>query len=372
MKFIERFLQKKIDHIGLDIGNYAIKLVELKQGQDDDDHQVVTYGKTSLPANSIVDGMIKNEAAVTNALISIKEERKLRDKATVNVSVNGRNVMTRTLKLPIMPIDELNQAVMFEAEKYIPTPIEQLYLDYTILGEAIVDNIPQFNILLAAVPKEMVDTLCRVVEGANLKLYGVEIEPLGLYRMWHAYYHDETLVNQAILNMGHTSCNLVVFQNNNIQFTRIIPIAGLQMTEAIIQVAQKEVAVAIELKHKQHLRQDATPADTAEMIDNVINLDSSSTYDSQMDNGDQQVLKALDDTLISLTQEIQRSIDFYQMQAKVRLDRLIITGGSAELQGLDNYLEAELGIPVLVGVYGELDPTYSLASGLALKDFMPI
>jgi len=371
MKFLERLLQKKIDHIGLDIGNYAIKLVELKQDEAADNHQVVTYGKISLPANSIVDGMIKNEAAVTNALMNLKEERKLRDKATVNVSVSGRNVMTRTLKLPVMPIDELSQAVMFEAEKYIPTPIEQLYFDYTVLGEVVVDNVPQYNILLAAVPKEMIDTLCSVVEAANFKLYGIEIEPLGLYRMWHAYYHDEALVNQAILNMGHTSCNLVVFQKNNIQFTRIIPIAGLQMTEAIIQVAQKEVAAAIELKHRQRLHQDMNSVETDDTIDNVINLDNKLTTDSRI-SGEQCVLGALNDTLSSLTQEIQRSIDFYQMQAKVRLDRLIITGGSAELQGLDNYLETELGLPVLIGAYGELDPTYSLASGLAMKDFMTI
>ncbi|OEF98329.1 type IV pilus assembly protein PilM [Desulfuribacillus alkaliarsenatis] len=358
MKILRRLLQRKIDHIGLDIGSFSIKMVELKKGDEENHHEVLTYGMARIPANALVDGAIKDVSAVTKALLELKDEGKLKSGATLNVAVSGKHVITRTLKLPVMPLDELDQALEFEADKYIPTPIDQLYLDYSILGEVTVDNAPHYNLLLAAVPKDIINTYCRVLEEAKLNPYGIEIEPLALYRLWYSYYYDETLKNQAILNMGHSNCHLVVFKEDNIQFTRTIPIAGLQMTEAIIQSAGKEVAAAIDLKHKQKLNQD-----------NVIELASPESTD---DYSDSLIVQSISDTLGSLTQEIQRSIDFYQMQAKVRLDRLIITGGCAELQGLDTTLEAELGLPVLVGVYGELDPSFSLASGLAMRDFMKL
>ncbi|OEH84217.1 hypothetical protein BHU72_12500 [Desulfuribacillus stibiiarsenatis] len=356
MKFLEKYLKKKIQHIGLDLGSYSIKMVELKQGENDDTHMVENYGMLPIPTDTIIDGVIKRPDVIRDALVDLKEERNIKNNATVTMAISGRNVITRPIKLPIMPLDELDQAVHFEAEKYIPTPLDQFYLDYTILGETIVDNTPHYNLLLAAVPKDMISNLIQIIESAHLKPYAVEIEPLSLYRVWCSHYYDEALPNQAILNMGHSNCHLVVFQKDNIQFTRGIPVAGHQITDAIVHSIGKEVAVAIDLKHKQRVGNigiEVVPEET-----------TTSPYDEYL------IGESITDILSSLTQEIQRSIDFYQMQAKVRLDRLIITGGSSNLQGLDAYLEAEIGIPVLVGAYSELDPMYSLATGLAMREFM--
>lgn len=337
MKFLEKLLAKKVDHIGLDIGSNSIKLVQIIPSRGEGAYPVEAYGKIDLPHNALVDGVIKDEAAIISALIQVKSELGIRDEATVNISVSGRHVSTRTIKLPVMPLDELGMAVNFEAEKHISTPLEQLYYDYTILGE-IIEEYSQYNILLAAAPRTMIDAICRVVEGAGLANYGVEIESLAIYRMWHNYFYDQDLANQVIINLGHHASNLVAFQGDNIQFTRSMPVAGQHMTEAI-------------------------------MAANDVDYESARIYKHNYVIGEN---TELDPFLASLADEIRRSIDFYQMQAKVRLDRIIITGGNANMAGLDYYLEGELNLPVLVGQYDTLNPCYSLASGLALRDQMRI
>jgi type IV pilus assembly protein PilM len=356
LNFLTKLLKPKIQYIGLDIGTQSVKMVHLVAGEAEQYPPALNYGMTALPPGVFSDGVIHKPEAVVNSLKRLVEEAGLPEKATVTLGISGKQVLTRQLKLPQMPLKELEQAVRFEAEKYITIPLNQLFMDFTVMEEINLEEAPGYSILVAAAPQKMVYNLCQVMQKAGLSPLAVDVEPLALYRLWRASYYDEQLTNQALINLGHSNSHLVIFKGDSVQFSRVIPLAGNQLTEAIIQVIGKEVAAAEEKKRSQkivHLNDYRSEPDDTHQAEGNLN-------------------QAITEVVTGLASEIQRSIDFYQMQAKVRLDRLIITGGTANLQGLDTYLETEIGLPVLVGGYGELNPVYSLASGLALREFMKI
>jgi type IV pilus assembly protein PilM len=352
---LQKVFKRKIQHVGLDLGALSIKLVEVV-AEINQLPAVVRYGKTAMPTGALADGVVMQPVAVIAALEKLMDEAGIPAKTTVNLGISGKQVIVRQLRLPQMPLDELEQAVRFEVEKYITMPIEQLFLDFTVLEEVNIDGVPSYNLLVAAAPQKMIYQLCETVQSAGLTPMAIDVEPLALYRVWRQYYHDQQITNQAIINIGHTNSHMVAFKDNAIKFTRIIPTAGSQLTEAIILVAEKEVAAAEETKHSHKVIQLSRYRDEVE----------TANHEESMVN------QAISEVVSGLTSEIQRSIDFYQMQAKVRLERLIITGGTVNLEGLDAYMESELGLPVLAGRYGELDPIYSLAGGLATRDFVDI
>lgn len=352
---LQKLFQRKIQHVGLDLGTQAIKLVEVVEKEVNKVHPVSTYGMAAMPPDAFDDGVVKQPDPVINALKKLMEDAGVQAKTTVNLGISGKQVIVRQLRMPEMPLDELEQAVRFEAEKYITLPLNQLFLDFTILNEVNVEGVLNYNLLVAAAPKKIIYNLCNTVQKAGLNPVAIDVEPLALYRLWRTYFFNDKLANQAVINIGHSNSHLVVFKGDAIQFTRVIPSAGSQLTEAIIQSVGKEVAAAEEIKHSQK----------------VIHL-SQYREGLELNTEESKAHQVVTEVVAGLVSEIQRSIDFYQMQAKARVDKLIITGGTANLSGLNHYLEAELGIPVALGGYGDLDPTYGLASGLAIRDFMKI
>lgn len=347
---IEKMLRKKIQHMGLDLGTHGIKLVEVLEDPDDD-YPVKRHGVTSMPIGAFAEGVIKKPEAVTKAIKNLMDQTGLPQKSTVNLGITGKQVIVRQLRLPQIPLEELEGAVRFEAEKYIPTPMDQLFLDYTILGEVEVDGVANYSILVAAAPQKIIYTHYETVKKAGLKPIAIDVEPLALYRFWRSQYFDSDFMNQAVINVGHSNSHLVIFKGDTIQFTRVIPLAGKQLTEAVTQTIGKEVAAAEESLYRSK----------------VVHISQLSSAED-IEEDDKLVRDSINNIVAGLASEIQRSIDFYQMQAKVRLDRLVLTGGTANLAGVAEYLEADLNLPVVIGSHKELDPTYSLACGLAIRE----
>src|SRR5438874_6746109 len=150
--------------VGLDIGSSSVKVVQLKQAGKG--FQLVNFGIEPLPPQTIVDGAIMNQAAVVDAIRSLKAALKLkaRDVAT---AISGHSVIIKKIKVPPMTPDELEEQIPWEAEHHIPFSKDDVELDHQLISAQGAQG--QMELLLVAAKKEVVSDFTMVIREAKLQ-----------------------------------------------------------------------------------------------------------------------------------------------------------------------------------------------------------
>ena len=126
-------LGRKKDVIGLDIGSSSVKLVELKEGKSG--YQLQNLAISPLPPEAIVDGALMDSATIIEAIRDVIATSKTKLKDVVS-SVSGHSVIVKKISLPLMTETELEESIQWEAERYIPFDINDVNIDFQILGAA--------------------------------------------------------------------------------------------------------------------------------------------------------------------------------------------------------------------------------------------
>ncbi|ATW23998.1 hypothetical protein DCMF_03610 [Candidatus Formimonas warabiya] len=355
--------------MGIDIGSRDIKLVEMAGGPLP---QIAAMGRIATPPGALDDGAILQVEPVVNAIRTVMEQAGNKSRKAVTI-ISGRNVITRFIKLPKMSPKEVASTLKWEADKYIPLSAgTDMIVDHLILGNVEEEINPQINVLLVGVPRKLVYQVYETFSKAGLELLAVEIEPLSLWRSIGTTTATRT-GSQAIreegfisLDIGAKASNLAIFQGDELIFSRYLPMAGDGITNAVSLATSLEFNAAQVIKERDG---ELLLGQTVEQAppDKVI-LD-----------------KALKESLLPLAGEIRRSIDFYRSQYKRDEPKvLIISGGTAKMKGLPAFLQAELGIPVSLGLQHiaikehltdkkskevkNMDPAFAVAVGLALRE----
>src|SRR2546427_11223762 len=156
------FFRRTSETFGLDIGSSAVKVVQLHGSS------LVALGVASLPPDVIAEGTIKDPPTVVDA---IKEAVA---RASVNVKeaaigVSGRELIIKKVQIPEVPARGLRDAVQLEAEHHIPFAIDEVFLDYHVVGR----HDGAMDLILVAVKKSKVVEYVGVVEEAGLNAVGV-------------------------------------------------------------------------------------------------------------------------------------------------------------------------------------------------------
>ena len=115
------------DLVGLDIGSHSLKLVELRQKGKS--YELVTFGIQPLPPEAIVESAIMDSSAVAEAIDTLFVNNNVK-KTDIATSVSGGSVIIKKISLPAMSEDELAESIRWEAEQYIPFPIDEVNLDH--------------------------------------------------------------------------------------------------------------------------------------------------------------------------------------------------------------------------------------------------
>ncbi|HET8808406.1 MAG TPA: type IV pilus assembly protein PilM, partial [Methylophaga sp.] len=228
------FGRKKSPLLGIDISSSVVKILELhKKG---DRYLVESYAVEPLPANAVVEGRIENGDEVAGAIKrAIKRAGSKAREAAVAVSANA--AITKIVSFPASLSErELEENVMLEAENYIPYPLEEVRLDFEVLGTSAIDA-DALDVLLAASRRENVDARTEVIEKAGLKPKLVDVEA---YTMENAFsliaeqlpHHGQGLT-VAVADVGATVTTLHVLVDGKIVFTREQTFGGRMLTEDI-------------------------------------------------------------------------------------------------------------------------------------------
>ena len=305
------FLGKK-EVVGLDIGSNSIKLAELKETKKG--YQLKNIGETLLPPEAIVNKVITNRDAVSEAIYSLIEELRVKTKNAV-ISISGHAVIIKKVSIPKMSEKELREAVPWELEQYIPQNIEDVNYDFQILpGQTAEGNM---DVLIVAAKKDITNDYINVVNDAGLNPVVVDVDVFALENMYEANYPESGGV-VALVNIGASVTNINILKNGVSVFTRDITTGGNQFTELI----QKEFDVGY---------------DEAEKMKNSLGRPDVSP---ELDRISQ-------DFTDLICGEIKRTLDFFSTTLwREKVDKIMLGGGTSKVPRLREVLEDIANAPV--------------------------
>lgn len=346
--------------VGLDIGANSIKVVELQSGLKP---RLSRYGKIALPEGALDAGEIKEREQVGKAIKELFAKTKITSKQVV-IAIAGQAAIIRHIKMPIMEDNEVANAVHWEAERYIPFPVDEVTLDFKVIKRYIDQN--EMDVLMVCARNDIIYSHIETLRDIGLQTQVVDVLTFSLMRA-AGLENSNTEGAVALLDIGFETSDLMVLKDGIPLFTRVIPLAGNQFTKSIATNLGISTEEAEEIK--------------------INKIDALSQGESIMSQSlDAKANFATQEGLKELALEVRRSFDYFHMQERnEEVNRLIIYGGGALLPNLGTFLNRELGVPVLDADFPrginvpkklrsklELElPLYSAALGLAVREVIP-
>ncbi|MFI5240164.1 MAG: type IV pilus assembly protein PilM [Candidatus Saccharimonadia bacterium] len=337
---------------GLDIGSHTVKLVQLKPGGNRP--QVMGYGYAEFAVDSIIEGIISDPKPIAEAIKQVMKNPKGGSISArrVNLSVPVAKVFTRTLQLPPnMTVAELDQAVRLEAEQYVPVPSADLYIDYETITDP--KGSPDHrDVLMVAAPRAIIDSYIKLFDFVDLQVESIETGLTSITRAMTAANPPQHRV--IIVDFGTRSADLAIYEQG-IRVTGSFSVGGDDLTQTLVKQLGITFDQANEIKYKFGIRKSGLQ---------------------------DKIMTALSPQLEHLTEETKKVIKYYMDRSEDQssFDTLFMTGGSASMPGLVDYLYDRLKIPIIIGnpwlglTYKHLPtlnrleaPMYTTAIGLAQR-----
>jgi len=334
-------------HFGLDIGSFSIKAVRAeRKGKN---YKLVGLGEVRTPAdlNSQAEA---DKRAIIVAIKNLVAEAKINTK-DVALSLSEISVYSQVVELPYLSETELSSAINFEAEQYIPVPLEEVELEYLILSTTPKGTHERMmEILLVAAKKHAVEKIVELTEAAGLAPLVLETEILSLIRIVNLSFTGDCL----FLNLGHSSTNIIILQGQTLKFTRTLNTSGEALTRVVAQELNMDFVQAEQYKSAYGLDESALEG---------------------------KLRKAILPTFNVILTEITKARNFVlQKQPGLKISTLIVSGGGSSMPGLNSYLAQSLNLEVitfdpfrnfirderLVKIKGR--PRFSTAVGLAVRE----
>ncbi|MBP1770214.1 MAG: type pilus assembly protein PilM, partial [Candidatus Aminicenantes bacterium] len=207
-------LSREKNVVGLDIGSYSVKAVELRARKKGggEAYDLVKIGYEPLPHDAIVEGTIIDSAAVVETIRLLFEENKISTK-DVAISISGNSVIIKKISLPVMEKQELAESIIWEAKHNIPYPYEETNVDYAILKPSHAAEDKNLDILLVAAKKDKIANYSNVIAQARKNLQSIEVDVFALQNVLEANYPesfaDKTI---ALINIGANITNVVIVE----------------------------------------------------------------------------------------------------------------------------------------------------------------
>ena len=352
------FSRKSEGLMGVDISATGIKLVELERSGRSG-YQLKSMSIVPLPRDAIVENTIIDSMAVSQALLDAIEVARPSTR-NVALAVSGNTVIIKTVTMPATTEFDLEAQIDFEADQHIPYDIDDVFLDFQILGDAN-DSHDEMEVVLAACKREIIEDYQLVLSEAGLTVTCVDCAvfalenaaELGRSKKEDQAVDDAEQRAEALINIGSNMMNVNVLLNGQMAFVRDQFYGGQNLTEEI---------------QKQH------------------NISFQAAEQMKRESFSEIHPEVLETFYMGLTSELVRSLDFYSANhAEFPVQKIWLSGGTALLPGIANEVEERLGIEAsLLNAFDyisasskkfdpehlkQIGPMMTVPIGLALRSF---
>ena len=304
------FLSLKPEAFGLDLSDLSLRVARLKRrGRF---FRLASWGGMKIKPGIIEQGEIKDEdavvAAIKKTLAKVNGE-KIKTKYLI-ASLPEKKAFLQVIEMPKMQEEELKTSVPFEAENYIPLPIEKVYLDFQVIPSS--NGADRLNVLIAALPKEIVDSYVSCFKKAGLIPMALEVESQSIARA--VVKNEISPFPFLIIDFGRNTTNFIVFSGYSLRFTSSDSISSHELTEIISKTLKLSLDEAEKLKIKYGLK-------------------------------DEKALKTMTPLLTDLMGEAKKCINYHKSQSG-GIKKILLCGNGANLKGLSDFISSELKIRV--------------------------
>jgi type IV pilus assembly protein PilM len=331
--------------LALDIGTYSIKAVAGTAGPKPKIERIAEVFNTTsvaVPTDDV------NQDKLINLIESVIIDNDL-PRTDVRLSLPESVISTKVIEIPPLSDAELASAIGWQAEQHIPIPPEELALEYQVLYRPPKKEKKPMRILLVGARKQVVDRYVDMFHVLGIEPSLVETHMISLIRSLMFSPEDP---NTMIVHMGASSMNMSIVKGGELIFVTSHMNGGQLLTKALEQT--------VGLDQNQ-----------AEKYKRTYGID-----DSQFQG---KVAEALKPGLQVLTAEMKKSIQFFVTQHPTEsIQRVVLSGGTAAMPDLVQYVTQELGTEVLVaapftGVEGSIPetinpPAMGICMGLLLRE----
>ena len=313
------FLSEKTPLLAVDIGSNSIKVAQL--GGSPNRYELLALGVMPLDPEAVVDGVVKDEEHVVDALTRLLKAEKIETTHSI-ASVAGEAVIIKKIQVPQMPPDELEETIRKEAEQYIPFDIDDVRIDYHPLGKAgedaetLDEEEEKQEILLVAVQNELIDSRTDVLSAAGLKPVIVDLDAFAIVNALSISKNIDELGVVALIDLGAAFTHVNIIIDGVSAFTRDIPMGGNMCTQMLMSKFDADYEEAEDFK-RGILSGDIEKPDVVETI-----------------------VEAFENSI----EEINKSFEFISTTSNVQVEHIFLSGGGALLNGVDGLIADRLGV----------------------------
>lgn len=347
--------EPKQSYIGLDIGLGGMKLVELRNEKGR--ARLVTYAYANLAAESLEKSMLSDIPASVDLLKKMLAKARTTTKKAIS-ALPISSVFSSILSVPTTDEKELKDAVMLQAKKLIPLPLEEVAIDTKIIDKTEKSETakPATRVLVTAAPKTLVSKYLEIAKQAGLELVSLETEAFAEIRALIG--KDRSTI--MIVDIGMLRTNIMIVEKGIPFVTRSIATGGNAVTQTIAKTLGIPMEQAESMKRDIKSMQAFTPTGDLTPILNVL--------------------------MKPILEEIRYSFNAYQSQenggGSKRIEKIILTGGSSLLPRLPEFLTQQMSVNTYLGnpwarvvyppdlrpILEEMGPRYSVSIGCAMRD----
>ena len=323
------FFGKKTHLIGLDIGSKSIKAGEVLESKTG--RSLKKFGIIDIAPGVIEDGVVKDREAAAEAIRELFKSNGIKD-MNVAISVGGYSVIVKKINVQKMTEAELQETINFEAEQYIPFDINDVNLDFQILGEN-EHNPNQMNVLLVAAKKEMIADYIDLIHQAGLNPCLIDVDAFALQNVYEFNYQPEE-ESVALIDIGASKTSLNILKGADSVFMRDVSLGCSQINQKIVALIDCTPEEAEQIKQSEQSESIAAE-DLREIVSSVV---------------------------ADWCAEIRRALDFfYSTDPDDNIKKILLSGGGANIAEFRQLLSAETSTDVEV-----VDPfqTFEIDDGL--------
>lgn len=359
--------KSKASYLGVDLGASSLKLVELKD--EGGRPKLMTYGFAEQATDVVRSDSAELQQRIVVALRALLKKSRATSRKVV-AALPSYAVFTSIISLPEMSKRDLYAAVRWEAKKFVPMPLEEMVLDWRLLQEVPEVNPPaaesrlpkagsrrgpkSMKVLLTAAPKNLVKRYIEIFRAAELQILSLETEAFALQRSLIGAERSPMM----IVDIGAVATDVAVIVDGIPLINRSIDTGGDTITKAIAN------SLNVDLERAEQFKRDFGVASAQA--------------------GVSQIPKTIDFVASSIINEIRYVLNLYRAQEERPIEKIVLSGGSAFLPNLPQYLGRLMNLKVIIGdpwarvIYptelkvalDEIGPRFAVAIGLAMREIV--